>query len=72
MKKIIFGLMFIVVSLFAKVNYSEMSTEELLAMIGYVKPVNQKSFNKELQLRYPRMSQNEKSVYVKNMKKLKK
>ncbi len=64
--------MFIVVSLFAKVNYSEMSTEELLAMIGYVKPVNQKSFNKELQLRYPRMSQNEKSVYVKNMKKLKK
>ncbi len=71
MKKIIFGLMFIVVSLFAKVNYSEMSTEELLAMIGYVKPVNQKSFNKELQLRYPRMSQNEKSIYVKNMKKLK-
>ncbi len=71
MKKIIFGLVLLLVSLFAKVNYSEMSTEELLAMIGYVKPVNQKSFNKELQLRYPRMSQNEKSIYVKNMKKLK-
>jgi hypothetical protein len=64
--------MFITVSLFAKVDFSEMSTEELLAMIGYVKPANQKSFKKELDIRYPKMSDKEKSIYIKNLKKLKK
>ena len=72
MKKIIFGLVFLVVSLVAKTDFSEMSTEELLAMIGYVKPVNQKSFQKELELRYPKMNEKEKSVYVKNLDKMKK
>jgi len=72
MKKILFSLMFITVSLFAKVDFSEMSTEELLAMIGYVKPANQKSFKKELDIRYPKMSDKEKSIYIKNLKKLKK
>ena len=72
MKKIIFSLVFLVVSLVAKTDFSEMSTEELLAMIGYVKPVNQKSLQKELELRYPKMSQKEKSIYIKNLDKLKK
>lgn len=72
MKKIIFSLVFLVVSLVAKTDFSEMSTEELLAMIGYVKPANQKSFVKELELRYPKMSKKEKSVYVKNLDKMKK
>jgi len=72
MKKIIFILSFLAVSLFAKVDFSEMSTEELLAMIGYIKPVNQKSFQKELDIRYPKMSKKEKNIYVKNLKKLKK
>jgi len=72
MKKILLSLMFITVSLFAKVDFSEMSTEELLAMIGYVKPANQKSFKKELDIRYPKMSDKEKSIYIKNLKKLKK
>jgi hypothetical protein len=72
MKKIIFGLVYLVVSLVAKTDFSEMSTEELLAMIGYVKPVNQKSFQKELELRYPKMNEKEKSVYVKNLDKMKK
>ena len=72
MKKIIFSLVFLVVSLVAKTDFSEMSTEELLAMIGYVKPANQKSFQKELELRYPKMSKKEKSVYVKNLGKMKK
>ncbi|WP_024954870.1 DUF1104 domain-containing protein [Sulfurospirillum arcachonense] len=72
MKKVIFSLIFIVVSLFAKVDFSEMSTEELLAMIGYVKPANQKSFQKELEFRYPKMSDKEKTIYIKNLKKIKK
>lgn len=72
MKKVIFSLVFLVVSLVAKTDFSEMSTEELLAMIGYVKPANQKSFVKELELRYPKMSEKEKSVYVKNFDKMKK
>lgn len=72
MKKILLSLMFITVSLFAKVDFSEMSTEELLAMIGYVKPANQESFKKELDIRYPKMSDKEKSIYIKNLKKLKK
>jgi len=72
MKKIIFSLIFLVVTMSAKTDFSEMSTEELLAMIGYVKPANQKSFNKELEIRYPKMSAKEKSVYVKNLDKKKK
>ena len=72
MKKVIFSLVFLVVSLVAKTDFSEMSTEELLAMIGYVKSVNQESFKKELELRYPKMSQKEKSIYIKNLDKMKK
>jgi hypothetical protein len=72
MKKIIFSLIFLIVSLVAKTDFSEMSTEELLAMIGYVKPANQKNFQKELELRYPKMSAKEKNVYVKNLDKMKK
>ncbi len=72
MKKIIFSFIFLAVSLIAKTDFSEMSTEELLAMIGYVKPANQKSFNTELELRYPKMSAKEKIIYVKNLDKMKK
>ena len=72
MKKIIFSLIFISVSLFARVDFSEMSTEELLAMIGYVKPANQISFQRELEIRYPKMNNKEKKIYIKNLKKIKK
>jgi len=72
MKKIIFSLVFLIVSMSARTDFSEMSTEELLAMIGYIKPGNQKSFQKELELRYPKMNEKEKSIYVKNLNKMKK
>jgi len=72
MKKIIFSLVFLIVSMSARTDFSEMSTEELLAMIGYIKPANQKSFQKELELRYPKMNEKEKSIYVKNLNKIKK
>lgn len=62
---------FLLVSLYAKTDFSEMSTEELVAMMGYVKPANQEKFQKELELRYPKMSENEKSVYIKNIEKMK-
>jgi hypothetical protein len=58
--------------LFAKVDYSEMSTEELFAMIGYVKKENKKDFAKELEMRFPKMSEKEKKVYIKNLDKIKK
>ena len=70
--KYILIFLFSISFLFAKVDYSEMSTEELLAMIGYVKDENKKNFEKELELRYPKMSEKEKTLYLKNLKKLKK
>jgi len=70
--KYIISFIFLAVTLFAKVDFSEMSTEELLAMIGYVKPANQKSFQKELEMRYLKMNEKEKNIYIKNLKKLKK
>ena len=72
MKKIILILSFLAVSLVAKTDFSEMSTEELVAMIGYVKPANQKNFQKELEIRYPKMSKKEKSIYTKSLSKKKK
>lgn len=69
MKKVIFSLIFLIVSLVAKTDFSEMSTEELVAMIGYVKQENQEKFKKELEFRYPKMSEKEKKIYIEKMKK---
>lgn len=52
------------------VDYSEMSTQELLAIIGYVKPANQKKFIKELESRKTNMNKKEKAIYEKNKQKL--
>ena len=50
-------------------NFSEMSTQELIAIMGYVKPHERKKFNKELESRLPSMSVDEKSKYKKNLQK---
>ena len=50
-------------------NFSEMSTQELIAIMGYVKPHEKKKFDKELGLRLPSMSVNEKVKYKKYLKK---
>ncbi len=63
--------LFLAMTLFAKVDYSSMSTEELLAMIGFVPAKNEKAFKKELSNRVGTMSQKEKKIYLKNRKKLK-
>jgi hypothetical protein len=54
------------------VDYSEMSTQELIAIMGYVKPANKKSFEIELKSRVKNMTKKEKSSYEKNLDKLKK
>jgi uncharacterized membrane protein required for colicin V production len=71
MKKIVLILIMLCSVVFAKVDYSEMSTEELLAMMGYVSAQNQKMLSKELQSRFPQMSNKEKKVYKNNLSKLK-
>lgn len=71
MKKIFFSLIFIGVTLFAKTDFSEMSTEELVAMIGYVSQTDKKELQKELEVRYPKMNEKEKTIYIKNKQKLK-
>lgn len=51
-------------------NFSEMSTQELLAIIGYVKPTEQSKFFKELEARKASMSVQEKAIYQEKLKQL--
>lgn len=73
MKKIatLFLLLFFVTSVYAE-NFTEMSTQELIAIMGYVKPNNQTKFQRELQNRISTMSKKEKKMYQKNLSKLNK
>jgi len=57
---------------FAKVDYSEMSTQELIAIMGYVKDKNKKQFVSELNSRTSTMSAKEKQNYKNNLPKLNK
>jgi len=54
------------------VDYSEMSTQELIAIMGYVEKKNKRKFKNELKQRVPTMSSKEKTKYEQNLKKLKK
>lgn len=67
MKKIILIFFLLLGILFAKENYSEMSNQELIAIIGFVKEENKESFLKELNSRIPKMNQAEKSLYEKRV-----
>lgn len=71
MKKILWIVLIYATTLFAE-NFSNMSTQELIAIMGYVKSNNQKEFEKELKSRVSTMSSNEKKQYKENLKKLKK
>ena len=53
----------------AEENFSEMSTQELIAIMGFVKNIEKEKFNKELQLRVPSMNEDEKKKYKKNLNK---
>ncbi len=62
--------LFLISNLYAE-DYSEMSTQELIAIMGYVKQENRYKFEKELKSRVPTMSQNERKKYEENLKKQK-
>ncbi|RXJ83878.1 DUF1104 domain-containing protein [Arcobacter sp. CECT 8985] len=72
MIKSVFILLMLFSTIFAKTDFSEMSNQELIAIMGYVKQNDQRSFNKELKSRIPTMSQKEKKEYKKNKKRLNK
>ena len=70
--KVLFLIFTLTIAIYAKVNYSVMSTEELLAMIGYVPSKNQKAFEMELAKRFGSMNKKQKILYIKNLKKKRK
>lgn len=72
MKKIALIFLLLFTFVFAKQeDYSEMSTQELIAIIGYVKDENKVQFIKELNSRIPTMTQEEKLQFEQNIEELK-
>jgi len=57
-------------ALFAE-DFSEMSTQELIAIMGYVKNNNLPKFKAELRSRVSSMSPSERKKYKKNLSKMK-
>ncbi|MCF6309239.1 MAG: DUF1104 domain-containing protein [Sulfurimonas sp.] len=57
--------------LYAEENFSEMSTQELISIMGYIKKENLEKFKKELESRVLTMSEAEKKAYGKNLEKVK-
>jgi len=74
MQKIFFLIvtLFIISSSLCGENFSEMSTQELISIMGYVKAEDQKKFREELQSRVANMSKAERKMYNKNKKQLEK
>ena len=71
MKKIAFIFLLLFTFIFAKQeDYSEMSTQELIAIIGYVKEDNKSTFIKELNSRIPTMTQEEKTQFEQSLQEL--
>lgn len=70
MKKIVFLFFLIISFCFAKEDYSEMSTQELIAIMGYVDGKNKQEFLRELNSRISTMSEKEKIMYEKNKEKM--
>ena len=64
--------LFLSFSLEAGENFSEMSTQELISIMGYVKKQDIKKFRAELEVRIPTMSAAEKKIYNENLEKSKK
>jgi len=62
MMKIFLSTVLLALSLFAS-NFVDKSTQELLAIIGYVDKKDEKALLDELRKRYPDMSAKEKQIY---------
>jgi len=67
MKRFFILFVLLVNFLFAKENYSQMSTQELIEIIGFVSEEDKASFIKELELRIPKMNEDEKIQYKKRL-----
>lgn len=63
MRKILFLTLCTLSLLFAKTDFSEMSTEELVALIGYVDKTKEERFYEELERRALQMSEAQKALY---------
>lgn len=73
MKKTLMTLLLtIFISPLFAVDYSEMSTQELIEIMGYVEKKNESKFKKELKQRVPTMNPKEKAKYKANLEKMKK
>ena len=68
---ILFSSLLLISFLYAQENFSEMSTQELISIMGYVKKDNLEKFKKELESRVASMSEAEKKAYEKNLEKIK-
>ncbi|MCK4738280.1 MAG: DUF1104 domain-containing protein [Sulfurimonas sp.] len=68
---ILFSSLLLISLLYAGENFSEMSTQELISIMGYVKKENTQKFKKELEARVTSMSEAEKKAYEKNLEKIK-
>ena len=68
MKKILFACLIILSSLFANTDFSEMSTEELIALIGYIDHTMEERFYQELDRRVLQMSEAQKALYDEDKK----
>jgi hypothetical protein len=70
MKKLLLTLLLLTTLIYAQENYSEMSTQELIAIMGYVKDENKKEFEDELKSRVKSMTEAEQKQYLDNVKRL--
>lgn len=55
--------LFCISCLWAKADFSEMSTEELVALIGYIDPSKEERFYQELDKRASQMNDEQKAIY---------
>lgn len=68
MRKILFVCLLVLSTLWAKTDFSEMSTEELIALIGYIDPSKEERLYEELDTRLDQMSEAQKALYEEDKK----
>jgi len=68
MKKRVLGLLFCAGLLVARTDFSAMSNQELIALMGYVKAEEKVLFLRELEARKPTFSPQERKQYERNLR----
>ena len=67
MRKLILCFFFLITFGFAKENFSQMSNQELIEIIGFVDEKDMADFQKELEIRLGKMNTHEKAQYEKRL-----